>query len=657
MANFLPLTVNSAVGGMATDKKVGIKHSFAYSQSLDFRSKPSQFSVLPAPDREDNNVVTDLILNSVIVNNGTIYGIGDTGKLYKRTTSGVWSLYTELPASYFGLLYRQDQDAMYTSHATTVSLINKVNSGFPVGQPNFYAASKSFYNNSTNVGFNVSAFQDGSTNTTLIGTTIVEGDPSSRYFQTDIEPLTRNGLNIADKGTGDWTITLHDGLNNLLGSVTVTNANLTSNQMNYFDFAAPIRAQVAPSAQTYHIHVTSTVNDGTVYSTITNDLSSCDLEVWADRLVQTVNGLHPMETFQQFMVIGNGRYLSVVELLGSPEPSNSEWQRHKLQFPPSYEVCSLAVFNEYLAIGCEQVSSDGTIVPGSGVIFFWDGLSTTYNYFMATPEGSPYALDQYKNVIYYIAGGAKYAIGSVTSQPQKVRTLPFGENAYSVNNTSTKVYPYATTVRNGVLLTAWPSVTNNEDIPYGVYSWGQVDETQPLSFGYSYIISTGTQYRTNTNNLTIGMVKNFGDTLLISWRDGSDYGIDVVNSNSTPASYSTYESLIFDAGYVAKEKLAAYVETTYLDMPDNVDIVLKYKVDRQEWNYSERFSATNLYLDTPRYARLPIGQFDSSGNLTAPARFREIEFGIDIYCDDATESPAITSLSLVYDPLTTEVLQ
>lgn len=646
--SYKPIVLNNFSGGWATDKKLGIEHSFAYSQAVDFRKSPSQITPLPRTVREDN-VVNDLVQNAVMDNTGDIYAIGSKGSFYLRS-SGVWSVIGALPAGAFGLLYRQDQDSIYIAGEKTVSLYNPL-STTPQLQPNFYNTSKSTYNNPDSP-FNVNSDQETGTLTTAILTSYMEGNENQlRYFQTDIEPLNSIGLFIVNKGTGNWTATIHDGLNNLIGTVTVVNANLNNNSWNLFTFTDQVRLQVSPSAQTYHIHVTSTVADGTVQSTENNNLSTCNLQIWADRLVIPNNGMHPMAQFQQFICIGNEHYLSVYEPLGEASPSNASWQRHKLTFPPGYEVCGLAVFNEYLAIACEKTTT-GTQTPQDGIIFFWDGLSSTYNYFTAVPEGSPYAIHQYRNVLYYYAGGAWYAIPAVTAQPEKLRTMPFGENSLNNNNDSTIIYPYAATTRNGIQLMAYPSVSTNPNIEFGVYSWGQVDKNFPNSFGYSYVISTGSKTYSEQNNLSIGMVQNFGDDLLISWRDDQNggYGVDIVNSESKPAAYSTLESLIYDFGWTGKQKNTNYVEGTWLPLPDGVSLRLKYSIDRGEWIYSEYYTNADLWEELVNYARqTTFGDNNTSG------RFTEFQFGIEIYCDDTvTETPVITSIADVIDNLAQE---
>lgn len=636
-------------GGQAIDKKVGNKNAFANSQSLDFRKSPSQLSVLPATRRADAGVVEDLIQNEVMVPSGRIYAVGSNGFVYTCSPSGVWSVFGNLPeAGTFGISYRQDQDSIYIAGTTTVSSITNV-SKTPTFNPGYYNQSQSLYDNTNQAGFNVNSNQSNSTQTTAIGLTAT----SQRYFQTDIQPISRIGVYIRSKGTGDWTLTVKDGLGTILATSTVLNTTLTDTSWNYFNFTIPIQVNVGPNnAQTYNWQLVSTVANGTIQSLNFNDLASADMQLWANRLAATNNGLHPMQTFQQFETIGNGRYLSVWEPLGEESPSNAAWQRQKLSFPPGYEVCGSAVFNEYLVIATERTTT-GDNTPQDGIIFYWDGLSDTYNYFTRIPEGSPQAIHEYENVIYYVAAGNWYIITSVAATPTKIRALPGNENVYTNTNSLTKLYPYAATTRHGVQLLGYPCVTTNQTIPFGVYSWGKVDYTMPNSFGYSYLLSSGTQYHTDTNNLTIGMVKNFGNILHISWREGTSFGIDVVDVSSTPSSFALWESLIFDGGFVTKDKLASYLEVKWLDIQDGVGIVLKYSINRGDWVKSETFTNSNTYQGITNFAR-----FDMNTPTTGDQeRFNEVQIGIDIYCDSTvTLPPEIIGASAIYSDLSEEVL-
>lgn len=851
-------TAQQFYGGMSTDKKLGPKASSAYFQGFDFRKSPSQLSSLPRLQREDNGIVKDLILKEAMVDSGIIYAYGNAGYFYERSTTGIWSNEAKLNIGTGGLDYRKDADAIYLTTDKSVSLFNQVSLGGTMF-PDHYGPSYSTYNNSDNTGFNVAAYQAGSTSTTTLGTTIIENQNNLRYFQTDIEPLVKISVFVVSKGTGDWTLTLHDGLNDVLGVRTVTNTNLKVNQFNDFYFTAASNEQVrvypAPNARTYHIHVTSSNGTGTISSSAVNDMSSADLEVWADRLVVTNNGLHPMIRFQQFEAIGNGNYLSIWEPISDP-PTNAEWQRHRLTFPQEYEVCGLAVQNEFIVIAAEKNTTINTSTPQQGILFFWDGTSNTYNYFVEVPEGSPYGLRTYKNVAYYLAGGAWYGITSATTQPVKLRTMPgsdsefsgiqttiattgttgnpltatlvdnfsgtgstpdtalwdtfgtaaqangillltsttaasssginshktnydltdssmqvrlidagnqsltslevqpliaqkdtsnqvfwyvnqntiaaytkiggvnhlqasaiytsnfeylriresggtifwdYSQNGVTWNNLASVVAPFIVTdllqqvsidtyaveaskttcqfddynvpvsadfsvgypemmsVRRGILLVGYPSITANPVTNYGVYSWGAIDKNYPNSFGYSYVLSTGTQNVTDTNNLQLGMVTAFGDLLHVSWRDDLTsgeprYGIDVSTNYSPPAPVSIYQTPILDSSYTAKLKSGLFIEA-YYDLPDGAEITLAYSINRGNFVVSESFSTANLWQGQPGYARLTISE-DNTG------RFYELQGQLTVTCSgNATRPPVVYMVAIAYDDNRQEAIQ
>ena len=88
--------IKSFRGGKSDEESVGIRGSFKYGQSLDIHKKTDSLSCGQAMKKESGSVVTDLILFFVNASDGNTYGFGDTGKIYKRTSAGVWTLvYTD----------------------------------------------------------------------------------------------------------------------------------------------------------------------------------------------------------------------------------------------------------------------------------------------------------------------------------------------------------------------------------------------------------------------------------------------------------------------------------------------------------------------------------------------------------------------------------
>lgn len=81
-------------GGISDEEDKGIRGSFKFGQALDIHKKTDSLSCQQAMKKETNT--TDLILFMVSCSDGNSYHFGDTGKIYKRTPAGLWSVvYTD----------------------------------------------------------------------------------------------------------------------------------------------------------------------------------------------------------------------------------------------------------------------------------------------------------------------------------------------------------------------------------------------------------------------------------------------------------------------------------------------------------------------------------------------------------------------------------
>lgn len=89
------------LGGVADSKLQGGANSFAEMVGCDIHSEPGFLKVNQKLTKEDDGIVDDLIKAMVTCSDGFTYGFGSTnGKIYKRTSAGVWSyLYTVSPAA------------------------------------------------------------------------------------------------------------------------------------------------------------------------------------------------------------------------------------------------------------------------------------------------------------------------------------------------------------------------------------------------------------------------------------------------------------------------------------------------------------------------------------------------------------------------------
>jgi len=626
--NFEPVGLGAFFGGQAQDKQLGGKSQFYYGKHLDFRKYPSQFTVLPAPTKADGGVVIDLVQDMTQITSGVKYALGDAGNVYKINTSGVWSAFSQLGENGgAGITYRSDVDHVYIAGTSKVSRIKRM-ATLGTFEQNWFKNGRSTAS---------TCYKTGGTNTFTPATAI--SDATKRSFTSDIEPLYQIGIKVVSKGTGDWTLTLQDDANNSLGAVTITNASLANNAINYFVFSAPISIirgnNGAGSALTYHFHVTSTIADGTLATTTASSIVDCDMELWANALVSTQNGLHPVFNFLNFTLIGNGRYVAQYEPL-QDSPTTADFLRHRLTLPPGYEVCGFAQKNLLCIVGAAKYSTTGEFQEGA--LFFWDGIADSYNDWYIVPEGSPESLFSEKNIARFIAGGALYRILG-TDTVKKEWTFKSTDSEYSGTTDTTKAPPHGMTVRRGVLMIGYPWSTTNLSLEHGVYSLGAISEQYPSSFGFSYTTSNNSILNTGSNNLRIGMVKSYGDTLYTSWRDDAatpqKYGVDVVNNSSAPASDATIETLTFDDKRPYWEKRAGYIIGTFEELPANTTVILKYKIDNEAaWNYSEATTSG-------KYIRFPIDK-----------NFLVIEFGMDITSGASTI--VVNGLFLFFDPLKRE---
>jgi hypothetical protein len=496
--------------------------------------------------------------------------------------------------------------------------------------------------------------------------TVLKEDPATYcLFSPDIEPGYSISVYIAAKGTGDYTLTLHDSQNNKLASKTITNANITANALNEFVFGSQIRVLVgggiASGAANYHWHLTSTVADGTIAvvpisygNSATGDFMSAYMTWSAYRLVDTTNGWHPTALFNvatgtgngQALVIGNGQYLSTYNFASDNDPSNNDWIRHQLVFKAGYEVTSLTTNNNQLVIAVERRSKNASRNFQDGALYFWDGTTPQPTSIIDIPMGAPYGLYSINNVTYFTVAGSLYAWSGGTTVI-KVRKIAYQNTDYLGVPDSTIVNPNMFTSRYNILMLGYPSSSTNVNVDYGIWSWGAVEMTFPNSFGYSYQQSHG-YLNNNSNSITglrIGMNQNFVDTMYTSWSyiDANSVvhcGIDVLDNNSAAATSGTWESLIFDGGSRFKQKYADREKISFTPLPAGATVTPFYRLNR-----GDKVSLASANVTGATNALIEINQ-----------RCHEISYGFDFTMPAGLMTPPdFTGVTLEIDPTQSEI--
>lgn len=455
---------------------------------------------------------------------------------------------------------------------------------------------------------------DTSGNTYTTPTSISEAAGDRQTFVPAKDPQKSIEVLFATKGTGDVTLTVHDAQNTVIATKTVTNANLPASGDYEFIFS---EAWSPVIGQTYHFHLTSTVNDATVTTTTSSSLETADFHTYYQFLMTDEN-FHPITRMLDFIAIGNGRYLATYNAI--------TYTQNKLTFPKGYNVRALARVGQYLAIGVWR----GTSITDydDGKIFFWDGISTTYNFFIDVPEGGINALYGVNSSLFVWAGYKGdvllYTVSSAGAT--KVKRLP-----KMVDGKYVEIFPGAVTMWNSLIHFGVAGNSDSSDIEKGVYSWGRLNMNYSNALGYDYPISTGNR----GSSVKVGFVLPVQTKLLIGWQDGVNYGLDSVTPGGTPFESGTIELLIIEGERITDGKLPITVRADYKTLNDGEGIAVKYKQDRAStWTTSD-----NDVNDEETMTRQSISDTN---------RAREIQIAADITATGGT-SPTLLGLYIEYE--------
>ena len=139
-------------GGIADNSKLGSANSFKFGRSIDFRSDPSQLTLLPRTEKESGNVVIDFPKWGERI--GTdLWVIGDAGNVYKRTTGGTWTNeHTASASQGNGLKYFGEDDFLYYGQNTTFGRYGPIN-GTPVWYDDFKGSEGGVPTNTHSIDF------------------------------------------------------------------------------------------------------------------------------------------------------------------------------------------------------------------------------------------------------------------------------------------------------------------------------------------------------------------------------------------------------------------------------------------------------------------------------------------------------------------------
>lgn len=420
-----------------------------------------------------------------------------------------------------------------------------------------YSSDVPFPSPTTRLDIDQSATTAGNTYTTPVA--ISESATNRLTFTPSKDPQKSAAVLVAAKGTGAWTITVHDQYNNVIATSTISNANMTTGYVE-FTFTSNWRP-LTNFTNEYHFHVTSTVADGTVTTTDSNDLETVSFRTYYQFLV-TDTAWHPMARWLQFWVVGNGKWVGKYE--------TTLYEPNLIALGADWSTRCFGKWGEYLVIGATK-NTTNIYDSDVGRLYFWDGYSPTYNYPVEIPEGGINALYGSGDKLYIIAGYQnqllEYTGGLVA---RKLKDMP--------NMEATKhseVYPQGITMWRSLLRYGVSGSSNSVNLQRGGYTWGSTNKNYPDILTYDYPISTGNVGST----VSVGLMAVVNQKLLIGWQDGVGYGMDYVDPSNAPYPSGYISFLVDNEGASWKQKTAITVAANFNALASGESVATSYLLE------------------------------------------------------------------------------
>lgn len=611
----------------------GMQNSFRFAKNLNIYADDDSVTLNPIPNKVSSTVVVGLgkWMADVFPWSTDKYMTDDGGNIYKITSSETWTLDRSgatIANGAAGQGLCGFANGLYYATSTTIGQKYPL-SGTPAYNDDLLS------DGVLNLDLSVSA--SGQTYTTPAA--IAETAANKLSITPTKDPLLTVAIYVTAKGTGNWTVTIHDSGNNSLGTATIANASLTNGAMNSFTFSPAIRINIGTI---YHVHVTSTVADGTTQTGTTADFSTAQYKTYFGILIADTN-YHDMKQHTNgvngTIVIANANYFAELTMAGAYSPN-------KIPILPGYTIRYFVRENEFVV----AMAWKGTTIDSfdEGMAFYWDGIQPYYNYSKPITGGNPNAGVNYKNRILSMLGSN----GTLTVGTEPFRTIQSAPNLG--RGKKIEVLPGAmTTWQNRAHVGIGINSDDSTGLIQGVYEFGSNSDravsytsvsTEVLNLGYS--ISTGD---TQGTTMQIGVVKGFGKDMYIAWKSqAGTYGVDKVIKTNNPASTGSWESLIDNDStdskgnfYPApqKEKESQRLSIYYNTLPTGCTVTPKYKINRAaSWTLG---TGTDIGTVGSNYCIMDINQ-----------RYFEIEYGYDLVA--TTGYPAITSVIHEFEPLIDE---
>ncbi|MBI3421209.1 MAG: hypothetical protein HY006_04035 [Candidatus Sungbacteria bacterium] len=300
------------------------------------------------------------------------------------------------------------------------------------------------------------------------------------------------------------------------------------------------------------------------------------LDSWQSFNVSNSAELCPITKFLKFICFGNQRYLAVWDT------GASTWNATRITLPPGYVIKWLKSLTDYLVISAHH-NADGS------ALFFWDGISQTYNRVLQLPQVKSLAGVVDKNRLYVITGDAWINLfdGSGLVKLARFPDIELDANYASLIN----INPDAVKVFQGLILIGKGASGfdfSKRFYPGGI--WVYNPTTNALYFKHMmshFAINNQSGYGV----LAIGsiMIDQGGNIFRAAWNKGGGTGQYIIDNSMDAGSARPYNwgaflvtPLLDDEPYRRKRFIQSLLNF-WKPLVDNsfARIVLKYNITEQ----------------------------------------------------------------------------
>lgn len=445
-----------------------------------------------------------------------------------------------------------------------------------------------------------------------IGTTINESNKVS--FTPTVEVL--EGICVIPKEAtpaGTWTLVVHDENNAAVGTATISAANMADTFCGWtkFSFTTPLRLKVDLE---YHFHIYSSSGSQDVLGSSTTYADMYFLTL--NQLILADDDFHPMKEFLNLLCIGSGNFLVTID---DAEVVTTE----ALIFPRSERIRCLEVIGDYLAVATWQGDDLGDY--GQSKIYFWDGVSDTYNSFVYI-DGQVNAMKNDGNNALYIVHGTEGQISLYTGGITPMRRIKgVGDNS------TIEVYPQALNSWQGMLRVGI-SDGDSTTVDRVVWTYGRKDKDFPTALSKDYPISTGSK----DSDVQIGAILGISsDKFFVSWKDDATYGVDIIDTANEQGD-AFVQTLRIDAGLQYRSKVMTTLNVACEPLTANQSIEVYIRTNNAgSFTLLETINTENIQLHS-----IPIQD--------TYTRFVEVEFQFHLKYSSGTVAPRLLGYALEY---------